>query len=71
MSKIVTVLFGSAASVHIVIGVVDDVACGESRCLRHEVIVGVESRRLWSDDLKASILREVGAGGAITADAVM
>lgn len=32
--------------------------------MRHEVIVGVERRRFWPDDLKLSILREVGVGGA-------
>lgn len=32
--------------------------------LRHEVIVGVERRRFWPDELKLSILREVGVGGA-------
>lgn len=36
--------------------------------LRHEVIVGVERRRFWSDDLKLSILREVGVGGATVTD---
>ena len=36
--------------------------------LRHEVIVGVERRRFWADELKLSILREVGVGGASVAD---
>ena len=36
--------------------------------LRHEVIVGVERRRFWPDDLKLSILREVGVGGATVSD---
>lgn len=36
--------------------------------LRHEVIVGVERRRFWPDDLKLSILREVGVGDATVTD---
>ena len=36
--------------------------------MRHEVIVGVERRRTWPDELKLSILREVGAGGATVTD---
>ena len=32
--------------------------------LRHEVIVGVERRRFWPDEMKLSILREGGVGGA-------
>lgn len=36
--------------------------------LRHEVIVGVERRRFWPDELKLSILREVGVGGATVTD---
>jgi transposase len=36
--------------------------------LRHEVIVGVERRRFWPDDMKLSILREVGVGGATVTD---
>lgn len=36
--------------------------------MRHEVIVGVERRRFWADDLKLSILREVGVGGATVTD---
>lgn len=35
--------------------------------MRHEVIVGVERRRRWSDDQKLSVLAEVGAGGATVA----
>lgn len=36
--------------------------------MRHEVSVGVERRRSWPDDLKLSILREVGVGGATVSD---
>ena len=36
--------------------------------MRHEVIIGVERRRFWPDDLKLSILREVGVGGATVTD---
>jgi len=36
--------------------------------MRHEVIVGVERRRLWPDELKLSILSEIGVGGATVAD---
>ncbi len=36
--------------------------------MRHEVIVGVERRRRWSDEEKLSILREVGIGGATVSD---
>lgn len=36
--------------------------------MRHEVIVGVERRRSWPDDLKLSILAEIGVGGASVAD---
>jgi len=40
----------------------------EQRTMRHEVIVGVERRRRWSDDQKLSILSEVGVRGATVAD---
>lgn len=36
--------------------------------MRHEVIVGVERRRFWPDEMKLSILREVGVGGATVTD---
>jgi transposase len=36
--------------------------------MRHEVIVGVERRRRWSDDQKLSILTEVGVDGATVAE---
>ncbi|MBM7070318.1 transposase [Actibacterium sp. 188UL27-1] len=36
--------------------------------LRHEVIVGVERRRFWPYEMKLSILREVGVGGATVTD---
>lgn len=36
--------------------------------MRHEVIIGVERRRFWSDEQKLSILSEVGVGGATVAD---
>ncbi|WP_420380340.1 transposase [Marivita sp.] len=36
--------------------------------LRHEVIVGVERRRFWPDEMKLSILREIGVGGATVTD---
>ncbi|MEM1052995.1 MAG: transposase [Pseudomonadota bacterium] len=36
--------------------------------MRHEVIVGVERRRRWSDDQKLSILAEVGVDGATVAE---
>jgi len=36
--------------------------------MRHEVIVGVERRRRWSDDQKLSIVMEVGVGGATVAE---
>jgi len=36
--------------------------------MRHEVLVGVERRRRWSEDQKISILSEVGVGGAKVAD---
>ena len=36
--------------------------------MRHEVIIGVERRRSWSDERKLSILSEVGVGGATVAD---
>ncbi|MBT8154973.1 transposase [Epibacterium ulvae] len=36
--------------------------------LRHEVIVGVERRRFWPDEMKLSILREVGVCGATVTD---
>ena len=36
--------------------------------LRHEVIVGLERRRFWPDEMKLSILREVGVGGATVTD---
>ena len=36
--------------------------------MRHEVIVGVERRRFWPDEMKLSILREVGVDGATVTD---
>jgi len=36
--------------------------------LRHEVIFEVERRRFWPDEMKLSILREVGVGGATVMD---
>jgi transposase len=36
--------------------------------MRHEVIVGVERRRRWSDDQKLSIVMEVGVQGATVAE---
>lgn len=36
--------------------------------MRHEVIVGVERRRFWPDEMKLSILREVGVSGATVTD---
>ena len=36
--------------------------------MRHELIVGVERRRFWPDEMKLSILREVGVGGATVTD---
>lgn len=39
--------------------------------LRHEVIVGVERRRFWPDEMKLSILREVGTGGATVTDVAL
>ena len=36
--------------------------------MRHEVIVGVERRRFWPDEMKLSILREIGVGGATVTD---
>jgi transposase len=36
--------------------------------MRHEVIIGVERRRFWSDEQKLSILSEVGVGGATVVD---
>lgn len=36
--------------------------------MRHELIVGVERRRRWSDDQKLSILTEVGVDGATVAE---
>lgn len=39
--------------------------------LRHEVIVGVERRRFWPDEMKLSILREVGVGGATVTDVAL
>jgi transposase len=36
--------------------------------MRHEVIVGVERRRSWPDEVKLSILSEIGGGGASMAD---
>lgn len=36
--------------------------------MRHEVIVGVERRRSWPDEVKLSILGEIGVGGASVAD---
>ena len=39
--------------------------------LRHEVIVGVEHRRFWPDEMKLSILREVGVGGATVTDVAL
>ena len=39
--------------------------------MRHEVIVGVERRRFWPDEMKLSILREVGVGGATVTDVAL
>jgi transposase len=36
--------------------------------MRHEVIVGVERRRRWSDEEKLSVLSEIGVGGATVSD---
>jgi transposase-like protein len=36
--------------------------------MRHEVIIGVERRRSWTDEQKLSILSEVGIGGSTVAD---
>lgn len=36
--------------------------------MRHEVIIGVERRRFWPDEMKLSILREVGVCGATVTD---
>jgi len=36
--------------------------------MRHEVIVGVERRRRWSEEHKLSILMEVGVDGATVAE---
>ncbi|MBB75664.1 MAG: hypothetical protein CMJ75_14255, partial [Planctomycetaceae bacterium] len=36
--------------------------------MRHEVIVGVERRRRWSDEQKLGVLMEVGVAGATVAD---
>ena len=36
--------------------------------MRHEVIVGVERRRSWPEEVKLSILGEIGVGGASVAD---
>ena len=36
--------------------------------MRHEVIVGVERRQSWPDEVKLSILGEIGVGGASVAD---
>ena len=36
--------------------------------MRHEVIVGVERRRRWSDDQKLLVVAEVGVGGATVAE---
>ena len=36
--------------------------------MRHEVIVGVERRRFWPDEMKLSILRDVGVDGATVTD---
>jgi transposase len=36
--------------------------------MRHEVIVGVERRRRWSEDQKLGVLMEVGVAGATVAD---
>ena len=36
--------------------------------MRHEVIIGVERRRRWSDEQKLSILEEVGVDGATVAE---
>ena len=47
--------------------VVNDVA-GAGSGMRHEVIVGVERRRRWSDDQKLAVLAEVGVGGATVAE---
>ncbi len=39
--------------------------------MRHEVIVGVERRRFWPDEIKLSILREVGVVGATVTDVAL
>ena len=39
--------------------------------MRHEVIVGMERRRRWSDDQKLSVLAEVGVGGATVAEVAL
>ncbi len=39
--------------------------------MRHEVIVGVERRRFWPDEMKLSILREVGVGGVTVTDVAL
>ncbi|SPJ26385.1 IS66-like element accessory protein TnpA [Palleronia abyssalis] len=36
--------------------------------MRHEVIIGVERRRRWSDEQKLGVLMEVGVAGATVAD---
>ena len=36
--------------------------------MRHEVIVGVERRRRWSEEQKLGVLMEVGVAGATVAD---
>lgn len=42
---------------------------GQGQDMRHEVIVGVERRRRWSDDEKLSILAEIEAGSTVAATA--
>lgn len=39
--------------------------------MRHEVIVAVEWRRFWPDEMKLSILRKVGVGGATVTDVAL
>ena len=36
--------------------------------MRHEVIIGVERRRRWSEDQKLAIVMEVGVDGATVAE---
>lgn len=39
--------------------------------MRQELIIGVERRRFWPDEMKLSILREVGVGGATVTDVAL